>query len=542
LKNQRTNTGFLTFLAVLGILFSTHALKAQAALGDAAGARPFTVVLDAGHGGHDPGNLGNGFLEKDIALNIVLEAGKALNKNGNVKVVYTRDDDTFVDLYARGEIANKAQADLFVSVHCDSHSSSANGAGTFVLGLHANTQNFEVAKKENSVIYLEDNYESRYADYDINSPESVIGLTIMQEEFLDQSILLGKLMQDRFTAELKRKDRKVKQAGFIVLHQTFMPSVLVETGFLTNRDEGQYLNSKKGQQEMGGAIANAILEYHNQIRSNSTGPSTRTPSSVDSQGENPKAVPDTPQESKKAAEADVVAQNAEVPVEDKTAEALVVSELPIEKKAESSENQAEKLSEKGTEVQAKSPEKLPSSQIPDSPTDVAQDALASGAALKTAVETTSDTSSKENTIQTAGIEAKTPEASGTKAVSDAAQQETKPVAVAVDEKIKPSSAETIEKEVATVATEKSGVLFKVQLMAISKDIPLTPSNFKGLNTLSKEPVNSMYRILYGNTPSYEQAKLLQAGARQKGYEQAYIVAYKDGERIAVDKALKYLSN
>ena len=256
---------------------STHVLKAQASQGDAAGAAPFTVVLDAGHGGHDPGNLGNGFLEKDIALSIVLEAGKALAKNGNIKVVYTRDDDTFVDLYARGEIANKAQADLFVSVHCDSHSSDANGAGTFVLGLHANTQNFEVAKKENSVIYLEDNYESRYADYDINSPESVIGLTIMQEEFLDQSILLGKMMQDRFTAELKRKDRKVKQAGFIVLHQTFMPSVLVETGFLTNRDEGQYLNSKKGQQEMGGAIANAILEYHKQISSNSTGLSANIP-------------------------------------------------------------------------------------------------------------------------------------------------------------------------------------------------------------------------------------------------------------------------
>ena len=155
-------------------------------------------------------------------------------------------------------------------MHCDSHSSDAHGAGTFVLGLHANEQNFEVAKKENSVIYLEDNYESRYADYDINSPESVIGLTIMQEEFLDQSILLGKLMQDRFTGNLKRKDRKVKQAGFIVLHQTFMPSVLIETGFLTNKNEGKYLNSKKGQQEVGQAIAGAIMEYRNQTRTYST--------------------------------------------------------------------------------------------------------------------------------------------------------------------------------------------------------------------------------------------------------------------------------
>lgn len=222
---------------------------------------PFVVVLDAGHGGHDPGNLGNGYLEKDIALNIVLGVGRLLQDNKDIKVIYTRKDDTFIDLFVRGEIANKANADLFVSVHCDSHTSDAHGAGTFVLGLHANKQNFEIAKKENSVIYLEDNYETRYADYDINSPESVIGLTIMQEEFLDQSIALAKMIQDNFSGKLKRNDRKVKQAGFIVLHQTFMPSVLVETGFLTNKNEGAYLNSKKGQEEMGTAIANAIIDY-----------------------------------------------------------------------------------------------------------------------------------------------------------------------------------------------------------------------------------------------------------------------------------------
>ena len=188
-----------------------------------------------------------------------------MEANPDIKVIYTRKDDSFVDLFVRGEIANKANADLFVSVHCDSHSSDAHGAGTFVLGLHANKQNFEIAKKENSVIYLEDNYEDRYADYDINSPESIIGLTIMQEEFLDQSIALAKMIQDNFTGQLKRTNRKVKQAGFIVLHQTFMPSVLVETGFLTNKSEGAYLNSKNGQAQMGKAIAEAILNYKNSV-------------------------------------------------------------------------------------------------------------------------------------------------------------------------------------------------------------------------------------------------------------------------------------
>lgn len=259
----------------------------------------FTVVLDAGHGGHDPGNLGNGFLEKDIALKIVLEVGQNLSGDPHTKVVYTRDNDTFVDLFRRGEIANKAKADLFVSVHCDSHNSDAHGAGTFVLGLHANKQNFEIAKKENSVIYLEDDYETRYADYDINSPESVIGLTIMQEEFLDQSIYLGKLVQDRFTGKLGRTDRKVKQAGFIVLHQTFMPSVLIETGFLTNKNEGAYLNSRKGQQEMGRAIAEAIREYRKSVRTEgeamarepgTTEPEPETPL------EKPGTIPDSAQE------------------------------------------------------------------------------------------------------------------------------------------------------------------------------------------------------------------------------------------------------
>ena len=224
--------------------------------------------MEAGHGGHDPGNLGNGYLEKNIALNVVLKVGKLLGGKNNIEVIYTRDNDTFVDLFERGKIANQANADLFVSVHCNAHKSEANGAETFVLGLNGNTKNMEVAKKENSVIYLEDNYEEKYSDYDINAPEFVIGSTILQEEFLDQSISLAKMVQENFVKKLGRKDRKVKQAAFIVLHQTFMPSVLVELGFLTNKSEGSYLNSEKGQKEMSTAIANAILTYKDGVDAN----------------------------------------------------------------------------------------------------------------------------------------------------------------------------------------------------------------------------------------------------------------------------------
>lgn len=230
--------------------------------------KPFTVVLDAGHGGHDPGNLGSGYKEKEIALDIVLKIGDILKKDPNIKVVYTRKDDSFVDLYVRGKIANDAQADLFVSVHCNSHNSSAHGTETFVLGLNANNRNFEVAKKENSVIYLEEDYEVNYAAYDINSPESFIGLTMMQEEFLDQSVFLAKSIQDNFTDKLNRVNRGVKQAGFIVLHQTFMPSVLIETGFLTYKPEGAYLDSKKGKVDMAQSIAKAVKKYKTHLEEN----------------------------------------------------------------------------------------------------------------------------------------------------------------------------------------------------------------------------------------------------------------------------------
>lgn len=228
----------------------------------------FVVVLDAGHGGHDPGNLGNGYKEKDIALKIVLEIGRELEKNPNIKVVYTRKSDVFVDLFVRGKIANESNADLFVSVHCNAHNSPAHGTETFVLGIHRNQTNFEVAKRENAVIFLENDYEKNYGGYDPNSPEATIGILLGQEEYLDQSILLASKIQHNFTQSLKRVDRGVKQAGLIVLHQTIMPSVLVEVGFLTYKPEGTYLNSNRGQDEMANSIVNAIVDYKKTLDQN----------------------------------------------------------------------------------------------------------------------------------------------------------------------------------------------------------------------------------------------------------------------------------
>ena len=228
----------------------------------------FVVVLDAGHGGHDSGNLGSGYKEKEIALKIVLEVGKKLEENKDIKVIYTRKNDKFVTLRGRAKIANDAGADLFVSVHCNAHNSAAHGTETFVLGLHANQRNFEIAKKENEVIFLETDYQKHYEGFDPNSPESLIGITLMQEEYLEQSIRLARLVEDSFKFKRKRTSRGVKQAGFWVLHNTYMPSILIETGFLTYKKEGAYLNSKNGQSKMSSSIIEAIFAYKKNLDQN----------------------------------------------------------------------------------------------------------------------------------------------------------------------------------------------------------------------------------------------------------------------------------
>src|SRR5690554_5969075 len=254
--NQMKTKFFSSFVLIICLpFFSFSAAAAENPI------KTFVVVLDAGHGGHDHGNKGNGYKESEISLNIVLKVGAELEKLPNVKVIYTRKTDVFVELRERAAIANRADADLFVSVHCNAHKSQAFGTETFVLGLHKSQANFEVAKKENEVIYLEENYEEKYGGFDPNAPESLIGMVLVQEEYLDQSILLASLVQNNIINNLKRKDRSVKQAGFWVLHNTYMPSVLIETGFLTNVEEGAYLNSSKGQAEMAREITNAVKGY-----------------------------------------------------------------------------------------------------------------------------------------------------------------------------------------------------------------------------------------------------------------------------------------
>ncbi len=221
-----------------------------------------TVVLDAGHGGKDPGTHGKASKEKDITLAVILKLGKLIEKHyPKVKVIYTRETDEFIELNRRTEIANENKADLFISIHCNSAAPAARGAETYVMGLHSMKSNLEVAQRENAVITYEDDYSTKYDGYDPKSPESFIIFQLMQNVFLSQSLEFAGSVQSQFTDSLRRFNRGVKQAGFLVLYKSSMPSVLIELGFLTNRKEEKYLLSQKGQRQMANAIFRAFEVY-----------------------------------------------------------------------------------------------------------------------------------------------------------------------------------------------------------------------------------------------------------------------------------------
>lgn len=224
----------------------------------------FVLVLDAGHGGHDTGARGVIENEKDIALAVTLRVGKLVKDyfKNDVKVIYTRSTDVFIPLAERADIANRNHADFFISIHCNSARPGAYGTETYALGAdpkRANS-NFSIVKKENSVILLEDDHKEKYENFN-GSPESLIGLTLMQNTHLDNSLKMAKYIEDNYINKDKRYSRGVKQAGFIVLWRTAMPSILTEIGFITNSEEGRYLASNEGKDKTAESIFNAIKTY-----------------------------------------------------------------------------------------------------------------------------------------------------------------------------------------------------------------------------------------------------------------------------------------
>jgi len=231
--------------------------------GSPAEAQEFVLVIDAGHGGHDPGALGKKAKEKDINLNVALKLGKLVKDNcPDVKLVYTRTKDVFIPLNRRAEIANEAKANLFISIHTNSVAKgSPTGASTWTLGLAKSDANLDVAKRENSVILYEDDYRTSYAGFDPNSAESYIIFEFMQDNYMSQSVQLASLVQQEFKTTCKRRDQGVHQAGFLVLKASAMPSILVELGFISTPSEEQFLASEQGASTMAKGIFRAFKAY-----------------------------------------------------------------------------------------------------------------------------------------------------------------------------------------------------------------------------------------------------------------------------------------
>ena len=221
------------------------------------------VVIDAGHGGHDPGAIGSKSKEKDIVLALALKLGKMIETNfSDVKVIYTRKTDEFVELHRRAQIANENHADLFISLHINAAENKAvNGFSTYVMGLHKSEANLEVARKENASILLEDNYKTSYDGFDPNSPEANIIFSLYQNAYLEQSLDLSAKIQKQFMKRIAAKDRGVEQAGFLVLYKTAMPAILVESGFISNQKEEELINSDKGKSNIVLSIFEAFKEY-----------------------------------------------------------------------------------------------------------------------------------------------------------------------------------------------------------------------------------------------------------------------------------------
>ncbi len=257
-RNKLNSRAFLCLIAAVLLMSTT--------LPPTVAEKKYTVVIDPGHGGSDPGNLGTGRMsktEKDISLDVALLVGEYIHTNyPEVQIVYTRKTDVFPTLARRVQIANESLADLFISIHCNANDNkAASGSETFVMGLHKSEESLRTAMRENASIYLEKDHEKNYQGFDPKNPDTYIIMSMRENAFLDKSINLAKNVQDQFRSKVGRKDRGVKQAGYYVISFTNMPSVLVELGFLTNAEEEDFLHSKEGKTYMASAIFRAFRDF-----------------------------------------------------------------------------------------------------------------------------------------------------------------------------------------------------------------------------------------------------------------------------------------
>lgn len=397
---------YILYISIcLGLLTSPFGISS-------AKAKDFVVVIDAGHGGHDPGAVGKISKEKNINLNVALKLGKQIKSNrSDVKIVYTRDRDVFIPLDRRAEIANNAKADLFISIHTNALAKNRvmKGASTWTLGLAKSDANLEVAKRENSVILYESDYKTRYAGFNPNSAESYIIFEFMQDKYMSQSVHLASLVQKHFRNTCQRIDRGVHQAGFLVLKASAMPSILVELGFISTPEEERYLNSETGTTNLANGIFRAFLTYKREQEIRLNGSSSTI-----------------------------------------------------------------------------LPEDLP---------DLAQEEV-------------TDTSNASP------------------------EEEETPNEVAQQKSQRPQRTENV----AAAQTERSGIVFKIQILTSSRPLAKNDKRLKGLKDVDYYKEGGIYKYTYGDSPDYNKVLRTKRTIAAQ-FKDAFIIAFKDGKKMNINDAI-----
>ncbi len=416
------------------------------------------VVIDAGHGGKDPGTIGKKSQEKDITLQIALKLSEDIRARcKGVTVILTRTTDEFIELHERAEIANRSKADLFISIHCNSNPKHTfQGAETYVMGLHRTEANLEIAKKENAAILMEPDYATTYNGFDPNSDESYITFTLFQNAFLEQSMRFASFVQDEMKDRVGMNDRGVRQAGFLVLYKTTMPSVLIETGFLSNPEEEKFLMSEKGQQYIASAICRALIKFKAKQEGNGK---------------------------------EIASANSKK------------SSLTIANQTQSSVN-------KETSPPEQKPEETP----------VRKDTIrAKERPMENPVQK-DITKPKERPKETLPLR-------------DTSKIKNNPKPTHSDKTVFANKKETPE----------NSVVFRVQIATSPKEISIHSAKFAGLPEVWMYQHQGLFKYTSGKASSPEALSRLVAEVKNKGFTDAFIVAFHGDERITITEAKKLIS-
>ena len=545
------------------------------AIATALAANKFTLVIDAGHGGHDSGAPGAISKEKDINLKVALAFGKMVERNcQDVKVIYTRTTDVFIPLSERANIANRNKADLFISVHTNALDGGkiSRGFETYTLGMHRANDNLNVAKRENSVILIEKDYKQRYAGFDPKSSESYIMFELMQDKNMAKSVDLAKLIQSEVCAVSGRVNKGVHQAGFLVLRETSMPSCLIELGFITTPDEEQFLNSADGQNLMAKGIYNAFLKYKKQHGSTKIAadgasdasdntpvlaqqtipvapapapkPSTSTPKPSTSTSASSSATPKAPSTPKPSSTTESSSSTAHPVatrpfVEDDTtsvtqfAEQRSVRKLPTTSTA--SPPSATPAPPPPTAIAA-----APRPATPAPPPPATTAAAPRPATPAPPPPTTTATAPRPATP--APPPTPLPSSDTVRVTATIPPPPTQPTPVTSQQPVAQDSPSVPSPTPVAPPLEAGGrPIFKVQIAANSLQLPVDDAVFKGLQGVDMYVENDLYKYTVGATPDFEEISQLRKTVSEL-FPQAFIIAFRDGMKIPLAQAIKEYRN